>query len=73
VSTKRLYIGQTNNLEARVIKHNDYRNFSTKNRGQWKLVFHRSFNSRIEAMAFEKKLKSYKNKDYIFKKLNLSS
>ena len=69
-STGKLYIGQTNNLEARVERHNIGKNFSTKNRGPWRLIFSREFESRKEALKFEKYLKSLKNKEYILEKIS---
>jgi len=68
-STDRLYIGQTNNLEARIKKHNSDRNFTTKNKGPWKILYHKEFETRSEAMIFEKKLKSIKNKKYLVSKI----
>jgi len=71
-SSGRLYIGQTNNLEARINKHNSDRNFSTKNKGPWKLLFSKEFAARKDAMAFEKRLKSMKSRNYLLKKINLN-
>jgi len=68
-SSEKLYIGQTNHLESRVYRHNSNKNFTTKNKGPWKLIFHKEFESRREAMSFEKKLKSVKNKDYLLNKI----
>jgi putative endonuclease len=68
-SKGKLYIGQTNNVQARVLRHNKSKNFSTKNRGPWKLIFSKEFESRSEAMKFEKYLKSLKSKQYILDKI----
>jgi len=68
--TQKLYIGQTNNLDARVRRHNIGKNFSTKNRGPWKLIFSQEFENRNEAMKFEKYLKSLKNREYILEKIS---
>ena len=68
-STGKLYIGQTNNVQARVLRHNNSKNISTKNRGPWKLLFSKEFVTRAEAMKFEKHLKSLKNKQYILEKI----
>ncbi len=68
--TGKLYIGQTNNIEARIARHNKNKNFSTKSRGPWKLIFSKEFLSRAEAMKFEKHLKSLKNKQYILEKIH---
>ncbi len=59
------YIGQTNNLADRLVRHNTNRNKYTKNKGPWEVVFSKEFNTRSEAMAFEKKLKSFKNPKYM--------
>jgi putative endonuclease len=56
------YIGQTDNLEARLLRHNQGEVFWTKNRGPWKLACSRQFNSRSEAVSEELRLKSLKNK-----------
>ena len=69
-TSNKLYIGQTNNHEARINRHNSNKNFTTKNKGPWKLVFKKAFESRSESMQFEKKLKSYKNKQFILDKIN---
>jgi putative endonuclease len=69
-STRKLYIGQTNNLDGRINRHNRDKNFTTKNKGPWKLLFHREFNTRSEAMIYEKKLKLYKSKEYLIDKIN---
>jgi len=68
-TSAKLYIGQTNNLETRIKRHNSNKNFTTKNKGPWKLIFYKAFSSRSEAMQFEKKLKSYKNKQLILDKI----
>ncbi|MEW6702168.1 MAG: GIY-YIG nuclease family protein [Bacteroidota bacterium] len=59
------YIGQTNDLEKRISQHNAGYSISTKNGVPWILVFQKSFESRTEAMQYEKKLKSYKSHNYI--------
>ena len=68
-STNKLYIGQTNNLEARINRHNSNKNFTTKNKGPWKLIYSKEFESRSEAMIYEKKLKMIKNKDYLIREI----
>jgi putative endonuclease len=61
-TTGRFYIGQTNNLDARLRRHNEGKVFSTKNRGHWQVIFNRPFATRSEAMMAESFLKSMKNK-----------
>ncbi len=60
-ASKKLYIGQTNNLLDRLRRHNANLVKSTKNRGPWVFLFHVSFQSRSEAVLLEGKLKRYKN------------
>ena len=55
------YVGQTNNLEDRVNRHNGNRNKYTKGKGPWILVFSQKLDSRSEAVKLERKLKSFKN------------
>ena len=69
-STGKLYIGQTNNIQARLNKHNSDKNIYTKNKGPWSLLFSKEFNTRSEAMVFEKKLKSLKNSNYVLSLIN---
>ena len=67
LTSNKLYVGQTNNLQDRIQRHNNSRNIYTKNKGPWKLIFSREFKSRTEAVKLEKRLKSFKNKDYLLK------
>ena len=64
-STGKLYIGQTSDLEKRIERHNSGGSRYTKGKGPWKLLFSVSFETRSEAMMFEKKLKNYRNRDRI--------
>ena len=66
-SSDAYYIGQTNNLQDRIDRHNQNRNKYTKGKGPWKLEYSKSFNSRAEAVRLEMKLKSFKNKQYLEK------
>ena len=61
------YIGQTNNLEDRLIRHNGNRCRSTKNKGPWKLVGYKSCYTRYQAVQIERKLKALKKKDKLIK------
>ena len=60
-----IYIGQTNDAAARLIRHNANRVQSTKNHGPWKIVYKKEFASRKEAVNYESYLKSLKNPKYI--------
>jgi len=66
----RLYIGHTENLDKRLIEHNSGQTKSIKSKGPWSLIFKKEFQSRSDAVKFELKLKSYKNKKYILDNIN---
>ena len=63
--TERWYYGHSNDLERRLIEHNSGQNKSTKNKGPWKLIFKRSFDTNLGANKFELELKKLKNKKYV--------
>jgi putative endonuclease len=73
-TTGKLYIGQTNNLQDRLLRHNGNRNTATKGRGPWALVLAKSFETRTEAVKLERQLKSWKNpatvKQWITEQMN---
>ena len=54
------YIGQTNNLEDRLLRHNSGRVSSTRNRIPLKLIKVEKFYSRSDAINRERYLKSLK-------------
>jgi putative endonuclease len=61
-SKDRYYIGQTNNLEKRLTRHNNKEVRSTKYGVPWLIVYHQAFDIRLEAMKHERYLKSLKNR-----------
>jgi putative endonuclease len=60
-STNKHYIGQTNNLENRLQRHNSGTEKYTKTGTTWMLKHSVSVESRAEAMRLEKKLKNFKS------------
>ena len=62
IESKRYYIGQTDNLQIRIKKHNEGRNLSTKAYIPWQLKWWKEFDSRSEAVKVEKKLKRIKKR-----------
>jgi len=69
-----LYIGQTNNLDDRLAKHNRGEIKSTKSRIPFEIIYSEAFSTRREAMYREKHLKSLsglKEKKVILAKLGL--
>ena len=59
------YIGQTNNLDSRLERHNKGYVKSTKSKRPWKLVYSESFETRSESMKRESYLKKMKSKKFI--------
>lgn len=69
-STGKIYVGQTEDFEKRLKRHNkelpyNKKSYTTKNIGPWKLVYKEVFGTRIEALKREKYLKSHVGRDYI--------
>jgi len=56
--SQKYYVGQTNNLQDRISRHNKGHNESTKPYRPWTLLFAIEKNSRSEAVILEKKLKN---------------
>ena len=61
----RIYIGQTDNPEKRLERHNLGLVKSTKAYRPWKLIHYESFPSRSEAVKREKELKSHQGRNFI--------
>ena len=59
------YVGQTNNLENRIKRHNLGICNYTKKKRPWKLVYFEEFDTRSEVMQREKEIKNKKRKNYI--------
>jgi putative endonuclease len=59
------YIGQTNNLEKRLKRHNAGGVKSTKGKGPWEIIFSKEFATRKESVNYETYLKSLENSNYI--------
>ncbi len=61
-TTGRRYVGQTDNLERRLVEHNDAvtnpRKFTSKQPGPWMLIHSENCPSRAQAMRRERWLKS---------------
>ena len=63
--SKRYYIGQTENLQERLRRHNEGKNLSTKAYIPWQLKWWKEFESRSESVKAERKLKSIKKRSGI--------
>ena len=54
------YIGQTSDIKKRLTEHNSGISRYTKFGVPWELIYSKQFKTRLEAVKFERKLKSYK-------------
>jgi len=66
----KIYIGQTADLEKRLKRHNGLlRNkpssFTSRNKGNWRLIYKEEFKTRKEAIDREKQLKTYRGRKFI--------
>ena len=64
-SNKKFYIGQTNNLQDRIKRHNEGRSMYTKGKGCWQLYYFEEFKDRTEATRREIDIKKKKSRIYI--------
>jgi putative endonuclease len=62
-SGNRFYIGQTNNVEARIARHNAKTEASTSPFAPWKLLLTLEKPTQGEAMILERKLKNLNSDD----------
>jgi len=65
---KKFYIGETTDVEARLLYHNSGRQRSTESRIPFKIILIEEYNNRREALQREKQIKSWKG-GAAFKKL----
>ena len=61
------YIGSTNNITDRLVRHNNKRVAATKSRTPFELVYIETFSTRKEAINRETQLKKYKSHKFIEK------
>jgi putative endonuclease len=61
----KIYIGQTKNLEERLLQHNETGEGFTSKYRPWELVYHESYPTRSVAMRREKYLKSGSGREWI--------
>jgi putative endonuclease len=59
------YVGQCNDLDFRVSKHNEGMSKYTASKKPWRLVYFEMCNSRSDALKREKEIKKMKSKIYI--------
>ena len=59
------YIGTTQNLDDRILRHNQGQSKYTKTKRPWKIVYYEEHPNRSSAMKKEYALKRRKSKDFI--------
>lgn len=66
------YTGHTDNIERRLQEHNEgLLGRFTKNKGPWEVKYTKEFNTRAEAMEYEKYLKTGKGTDFIKREIGI--
>ena len=62
VSSKinKTYVGYTNNLKARIYKHNNNKGAKSTKGHKWELIYKKKFISKSKAMSYEYNLKKNK-------------
>jgi len=65
VTHQKHYTGFTNNLEQRLIAHNELGNGWTAKYRPWVLIYTKEFSNKADAMKLEKWLKSGIGRDFI--------
>ena len=68
----RFYVGQTNQLDKRIERHNNGFVRSTKSYRPWKLVYTEAFANRSEAVKRESEIKRWNSKIKIKKLVDAS-
>ncbi len=63
----KIYIGETKNLDQRLLEHNRKRgkHFTAKYNGKWVLIYKEQVENRSRALIREKQLKSYRGREFI--------
>ena len=64
-SRDRYYIGSCANVEQRLIRHNAGATLSTKSGRPWKVVYTKTYPTKIEALKREINLKKMKSRLYL--------
>ena len=64
-TTGRYYVGQSQDLAARISYHNANYSKSLRNRGPWQLVYKEEYSTRSEALRREREIKSWKDRRMI--------
>jgi putative endonuclease len=76
-TTQKFYVGQTDNLSARLTRHNNRElgagRYTRKQKGPWQLVYTEEYPSRSDAMKRESQIKSWKSRKAVEKLMSTST
>ena len=61
VTVKKYYVGASENPEERLKKHNAKNKGFTNQASDWQIVFLKPFETKSEALAYERRIKSWKS------------
>ena len=67
VITHHFYVGQTDDLDKRILRHNSGKVKWTSRYVPWKIVFKQNFDTREEALVREKYFKSHAGRNWLKK------
>ncbi|WP_300663023.1 GIY-YIG nuclease family protein [Fluviicola sp.] len=70
ISKDKFYVGVSENPTERLKKHNAKNKGFTNQAKDWEIVFLKEFETKSEALTFEKKIKAWKSKTMIQKLIN---
>ena len=64
---KKIYIGQTRDLEVRLKLHNDkaFKGYTSRFEGSWVVIYKEVTKTRRKALEREKQLKSFRGREFI--------
>ena len=69
LSKIKTYVGYTNNLKKRLIKHNSNKGAKATKGYNWEIIFKKKFQDKRKAMSYEYKLKKdRKQRSFILKR-----
>lgn len=66
---KKIYIGQTEDLQQRLELHNKktFKGYTSRFDGEWQLIYNEEVATRQEALIREKQLKSFRGREFVKK------
>jgi len=69
IAQEQTYVGFTEDLKARLAKHNEGGSPHTAKYKPWRVIFYSAFHDKEKALDFEKYLKSHSGKAFANKRL----